>query len=89
MRTSSLLSVLLSRSGNEDVLIYKDKDNRHPLIGIYKKHLAEHFKKCLDKNILKLEDILEPLKVKELDLPEPMRKQVRNINTKAELEKFQ
>jgi len=84
----SLISVLVSRSGNEDVLIYKDQDFNHPLIGVYKKSLTEHFKKCIDKNILTLSEILEPLKVKELDVPEPMKKQVVNVNTKKELDKY-
>lgn len=82
----SLISVLLSRSGNEDVLYYKDGETKHPLIGIYKKSAAAHFKKCIDKNILKMEDILKSMKVKELDLPEPMRKQAQNINTKQEFD---
>jgi len=84
----SLISVLLSRSGNEDVLIYKDGETRHPLIGVYKKSVSAHFKKCISKNILKMEDILKSLNVKELDLPEPMRKQAQNINTKQEYDEL-
>ena len=84
----SLISVLVSRTGKEDVLIYKDKDHKHPLIGVYKKKLASHFKECIDKGILKMEDILAPLEVKELDIPEPMLKQAKNINTKKDLEKY-
>lgn len=83
-----LVSVLVSRSGKEDVLIYKEGDQSHPLIGVYKKNLRTYFRECIDKDILKMSDILKPLNVKELEIPPQMLKQAMNINTKKELSRF-
>lgn len=85
---ASLISVLVSRSGNEDVLVYRDDKNIHPLIGVYKKRLRTHFRECIEKDILSMTDILKDLKVKELGIPEPMQKQAVNINTKKDLERY-
>lgn len=85
---TSLISVLVSRFGKEDALFYSEGKNQHPLIGVYRRSLKDHFEKCLKSNKLKLTDILESVNVKTLEVPEPMKHQLRNINTKEDYNKY-
>jgi molybdopterin-guanine dinucleotide biosynthesis protein A len=85
---SSIFKELIDNA-NGTITIAKHKNRTHPLIGIYYKKDAIHFTNALNKNELKLGDLLNKLSAKSINFDKKPDKIFRNINTKLELDENQ
>lgn len=82
MITSDLIRFLLDQSLEKDDVTYLRKDKvDYPLIGIYQKRMAHHFKKNLINGNNRLMKIIQTEKYKALEIPHQYYDQVQNINT--------
>ncbi|HAW52618.1 MAG TPA: hypothetical protein DCX54_09880 [Flavobacteriales bacterium] len=83
-----LLKDLLNRYKGEDVLICKQGNQVHPLLGIYHKRCSTIIKNCIEKNKLKMTDILDELKVEYYSVPDIWKDQLVNVNLPGQYEKL-
>jgi molybdenum cofactor guanylyltransferase len=83
--TSNVLNMLVKAMDAEfDVIQAECEGRSHPLIAIYHKDCAGHFKEVLTSGERRLRVALEMLRVKTITLDPELAPFVRNINTQTE-----
>lgn len=89
--SEKLLSELVHKSGNEDVLLTEHKGLAEPLCSVYDKSCSEHIRSLIEKNQLKITEALAGLKTRVISFDaEPWFKEMEfaNINSIEELRKY-
>jgi molybdopterin-guanine dinucleotide biosynthesis protein A len=88
-----LIELLVRESAEHEVTISSFEGKEHPLIGVYKKSVVDVFKAHLDKDQLKLREVIKLVKTKVIEFSDPEMlvnaRSFNNINTKMELKKFE
>ncbi len=74
---------------NYDATVISCNQKKMPLIGIYNTACLKTFKTHLEKDHLKLMNVLNNLNVNYVEVPEKWTKQVANINTQEQLKAIQ
>jgi len=87
-----LIKHLVEQSGVEDALVPRYDEKTEPLCGVYDRNCKETLKMLIDERELKLQNALEKLNTRFLDLhrfDDFDKRWFANINTPDELEKYQ
>ena len=90
--SETLLTALINKSGDEDVLITEHQGKAEPLCSIYDRTGITHLRSQLEQNQLKITDALVGLKTRVISFDnEPWFKgnEFANINSIEELRKFE
>lgn len=82
---SGLLKYLFYQSEGFDITIPVHKERIHPLIGIYSKKCADHFKKCIELDKLKITNAFEPFNTNMVDVDEFDDIAFKNLNSKKDI----
>lgn len=83
--TEILLELIHKHNTDFDVSVFADDTRTHPLIGIYSKRIIPILKIAIDKNDLKLMNILSKIKHQLIYVVDERSKLFKNINSVAEL----
>ncbi|MFZ1321606.1 MAG: molybdenum cofactor guanylyltransferase [Ignavibacteria bacterium] len=90
--TSDVLSILVNKANEEDVLVFENKGEAEPLFAVYDKNCLKPIEELIKNNKLKMKDALNSLKKVQYKFDEygfDNRKFFTNINTPTELTKHQ
>lgn len=82
---SGLLKYLLYQAEGYDITIPIHKERIHPLIGIYSKHCASHFKRCIELDKLKITNAFEPFETNYVEADEFDDIEFKNLNSKKDI----
>lgn len=80
-----LLEFLLISSEGSDITTSLFQDKLHPLIGVYSKSCESIIAQQISKNELKVSNIFEKLKTKQIDVSHFDSSNFRNINSETDL----
>lgn len=84
---SSLLNYLIEETSNKTSIAFLSSSyNDYPLIGLYHKNCRKYFSEAIQKNELRLMNIIRSLNYERIEIPPS--EIVNNINTKKELDKL-
>ena len=83
---STLFRFILENCEGYDVTLPSKEERIHPLIGVYKKSLTEHFENEINNNRLKILDAIQNLNGQILDASDFEKINFTNLNSKSDLE---
>jgi molybdenum cofactor guanylyltransferase len=90
--SENLLTSLINKCGDEDVLLTEHRDQAEPLCAIYDKNCITHIRSQLEQNQLKITAALEGLKTRLISFDNEdwfEGNEFTNINSIEELKKFE
>jgi molybdopterin-guanine dinucleotide biosynthesis protein A len=84
--STELLSELISKHNNEaEITVFASESRLHPLIGIYSKKVLPVIKSAIDKDELKMMDLLAKIPHQILNIDESENFHLTNVNSVDEL----
>jgi molybdopterin-guanine dinucleotide biosynthesis protein A len=90
--TAPLLAQLAGLAGdNYDAVVPRARDGRQPLCAVYARHLADAVRQQIESGHLKIQDLLDTIRLRELgpdelDRFDPDGRLFHNVNTPGDLE---
>lgn len=84
VKTASLQLLVNAMEEGIDLVQFESEGNAHPLIALYRKQCASHFKKALEEDERRVRKIIAPFNVKTLKASKEVALQLKNINTQQE-----
>lgn len=88
----TVLSKLIEHCIDYDITVFEQEKQLHPLIGVYRKTLAEDIKKAIDNGQLKAKDFIRSASSNIINVDAKTFESVhsfRNINTLQELNQYE
>jgi len=86
--TRGLQTYLLDKTPTAPITFLSKKNQAHPLIGLYAKHVRANFVQALRKGNLKLRDLIEFLPHQTVEVSSEDAYILENVNTPEDLEKL-
>jgi molybdopterin-guanine dinucleotide biosynthesis protein A len=83
--TEILLELIEKHNADFEILVFKDEDKIHPLIGMYSKKLISALKIAVEENELKMIDFILKNKHQLFPIEEENRSLFKNINSRVDL----
>jgi molybdopterin-guanine dinucleotide biosynthesis protein A len=92
--TARFLAFLLTLSGDADAIVPHTEDGYHPLCAVYARACQKEVARCLTDGRLRMTDLLEQVRVREVTPAEierfgDRRRLLANVNTPAEYEELE
>lgn len=84
IETATLKQLIDIMEEDLDMVQFACEEKSHPLIALYHKRCASHFKSQLDQDQRRLREAIAPLKSKTLKVDKEWAYQLKNINTKIQ-----